>query len=96
MTMTSIPAATPQSGAAAPAASGVQKCVVCGAASHRTDWINKGNGYVACDNHTPAQITTATQAKAAPTPAIASGGKMTSVAPAKAPTPTTASASLKR
>jgi hypothetical protein len=29
----------------------VKTCVVCGFASHRTDWINKQGDYVACDSH---------------------------------------------
>lgn len=31
-------------------------CVVCGAASHRDDWINKQGDFVACDSHAPAEF----------------------------------------
>lgn len=33
----------------------VKFCVVCGAGSHREDW-QKAAKYVACDNHTPAEV----------------------------------------
>jgi hypothetical protein len=43
----------------------LRNCVVCGLGSHRTDWINRyaaGNTvYVACDQHTDEQATTAIQ-----------------------------------
>ncbi len=42
---------------------GIKYCVVCGAGSHRTDWINKGGvgagAYVACDKHTASEISAA-------------------------------------
>jgi hypothetical protein len=35
-------------------------CVVCGAGSHRTDWVNKttvsGKDFVACDQHTKEEF----------------------------------------
>jgi hypothetical protein len=65
-------------------------CVVCGAASHREDWINKQGNFVACDSHTPAKFqraVTAVQAKGSTKPPA-------STAPpaghgASAPTPST-------
>jgi hypothetical protein len=48
--------------------SDLQVCVVCGAGSHRTDWLNKLNGFVACDNHSKADFVKAVQAAQAPKP----------------------------
>jgi hypothetical protein len=53
----------------------LQTCVVCGAGSHRTDWINKSGGFVACDSHSKDEV-----AKA-----VAAAGKSGTVA-AAAPT----------
>jgi hypothetical protein len=53
----------------------LQTCVVCGAGSHRTDWINKSGNFVACDSHSKDEV-----AKAA-----AAAGKSGTVAPAAAP-----------
>jgi hypothetical protein len=40
-----------------------RKCVVCGAKSHREDWINKSGNEVACDQHTAAEVAKAIAAK---------------------------------
>lgn len=39
-------------------------CVVCGAGSHRKDWINVSGDEVACDFHTKEDIARATDKKA--------------------------------
>jgi len=45
-------------------------CVVCGMGSHRTDWIKKGPGWVACDGHSNAEINAALKpVKSEPAPA---------------------------
>jgi hypothetical protein len=60
-------------------------CIVCGKGSHRTDWINKGEDYVACDNHTPAEIKKALDASK---PAVVPIDKPTKpIDPPKPPTP---------
>jgi hypothetical protein len=34
----------------------LKTCVVCGAGSHRTDWINKSGNEVACDSHSKDEV----------------------------------------
>ncbi len=49
----------------------IKTCVVCGAASHRGDWINKSGDYVACDSHSTEQLANAVKkAVAPPAPAV--------------------------
>lgn len=38
-------------------------CVVCGAGSHRSDWINKLGDYVACDSHSKQELADAVASK---------------------------------
>lgn len=53
-------------------------CVVCGQGSTRTDWINKSGDYVACDNHTAAQVAQAvSKATAPPAPTAKPGAPAT-------------------
>lgn len=47
-------------------------CVVCGAASHRVDWINKQGGFVACDSHSAGEFQRAIAVLQQATPAPAS------------------------
>lgn len=49
----------------------LRTCVVCGAQSHRTDWINKVEGYVACDWHKGVEFAKAVATAKAPAPPAA-------------------------
>jgi hypothetical protein len=50
-----------------------QQCIVCGAKSHRDDWINKyevdGKSFVACDSHPEEECISAIEKALTPTPA---------------------------
>lgn len=46
----------------------MKSCVVCGMGSPREDWINEGDGYVACDHHSKEEIQEAVAATAPPAP----------------------------
>lgn len=56
-------------------------CVVCGAASHRTDWINKSGNFVACDSHSKDEVAKAV-AQATKAPATQAPAKLTPIPPA--------------
>lgn len=45
-------------------------CVCCGAASHRTDWINKSGKSVACDKHSKSEFASAVAKVGAPVPPV--------------------------
>jgi hypothetical protein len=49
----------------------LRTCVVCGAASHRSDWINKLGNEVACDHHTKEEVAKAVALKAQASKAVA-------------------------
>ncbi len=54
-----------------PAVAPVERtCIVCGMASHRSDWINKLEKFVACDFHKKDEVASAV-AKTKATPAAA-------------------------
>jgi len=57
-------------------------CVVCGAESHRDDWINKQGEFVACDSHTAGEFSSAI----AKTKATPSAVTVQPTAPAQAKT----------
>lgn len=44
----------------------IQTCVVCGAQSHRTDWIKKLLGFVGCDSHSDTEMKDAVAKASAP------------------------------
>ncbi len=44
-------------------------CVVCGAGSHRGDWINKTGNFVACDFHSKDELAVAVAKAMKPAPA---------------------------
>jgi hypothetical protein len=56
----------------------LQVCVVCGMGSHRKDWRNKaavgGKVFVACDNHSAAEVNAAAAKAAQASPAAPNGG----------------------
>jgi hypothetical protein len=56
---------------AGPDSDGTMHCIVCGAGSHRTDWIKKSQPqdkvqYVACDYHTDKEVNDAVKEQSAP------------------------------
>jgi hypothetical protein len=48
----------------------MKTCVVCGASSHRTDWVNKMGDYVACDSHSRVEMGDAVKKAMAPPSAV--------------------------
>ena len=47
---------------------GIKYCVVCGAGSHRKDWVNKVGNSVACDSHSRDEVARAVAASTTKAP----------------------------